>query len=358
MNKGPFNRLPPIAVDFSGACSVLGLWNVDILLLSPGSCGKVISQVYENRLGMSFLETEFNDIDIAQGITDIVLDNIAEVRDRNKPLVILGTPVMSFVGLDYRQFEHKLRNCLTIELDGYSDYKYGISRALFTVGNALLKQPIKTEKHINIIGYTPLSLGKQSNFQEHISILNRLGYNTSIIGTQKDKFGESLNWVVSEEGIQLAEWMQSHYGVPYILNLPIGLNNSYKWLEELGEILDINVSEEQRNYVLEYSKVIKIDKTIAIIGENYISAKLQECLEKDFGCKAVIIIDYDDEDKVKEIAKYMDICICDAIYATFFEGSHVKVIEVPYMAVGGRTTNSEFKLMGREGYEYLLKHLI
>lgn len=357
MSKNFLHRLPPIAADFSGACSTLVDWNVEVLLLSPGSCGKVVSQVDESRLNVNFLETEFNDLDIARGINDLLVDEINNARNKEKKLVILGTPVTAFLGIDYKIIEENVENCITIPMNGFHTYKYGVSKTLFIVGKQILDSGNRVADHINIVGYTPLNLASLDLLNEHIKILEALGFKSSVIGRQGSSFGETLNWVVSEEGIELARWMEDQYKIPYIVGLPVGRQSTYKWLNELEKILNKDVTEIKKNYIANITNNICFNKKVVVIGEQFISNEIATCLKEDFGCKLIESIPYNDEIKIEKAAKWADICICDSIYKPFFLNSKVKFIQVPYIALSGKYNKSNCKLLGNEGYKYLLRYL-
>ena len=112
-------------------------------------------------------------------------------------------------------------------------------QTLILLAKTFLSAQKKDLNQINLIGYTPLSLGYESNLDEFILALESEGIkvrglprNTRTLEEFRELSAASLNIVLTHESIGLAQYMEKNFDIPYIAGLPIGRSGPMNLLEK------------------------------------------------------------------------------------------------------------------------------
>lgn len=149
----------------------------------------------------------------------------------------------------------------------------------------------RTEKRINFVGYTPFVFGNQRQFAALVRELAQLGYAVCWLGGGKlaelrEAPKASVNWVISEVGLELAKWMEKQYGTPWFYQMPVsvsGVRAAYQYLESItGDAAfrrcpqdTVPFKREQRNAVM--------------IGDHELNRQMSTALKNEFYVECAIV---------------------------------------------------------------------
>jgi len=254
--KGIFNRVPPLASDYSGACSVLFAMQSINFLYSPGGCSSAVVECDEIRdlRKTLFFSSKLGELEAVMGAEEEFLLHAETLCARNRSvefISVIGTPVPALTGVDIEAIADKLGRrtglpALAFNTDGFENYYSGVHHTLLTMGKRFLKRREKKNNRLNIIGYTPLSLGAEAHLAELIEVLGRCGLEIGCPRADKIELeafkgmsSAALNIVVSHEGLGLAQYMHREYSIPYVMNVPAGLWGMRRLFHALEETLGI-----------------------------------------------------------------------------------------------------------------------
>lgn len=397
--------IPPVAADYSGACSVLFEMNTLCILYTPSGCIHPIVEIDEIRdFNKTFLfSTKLTDIEVIMGTEDKFLKH-AEILVSNHAetdfVSIIGTPVTSITGIDIIGLGKKLesltnKQVLVFETTGFENYAVGTDITLRKLVNQMIgfKENIEYEHDkkqcITIIGYNPLSLGHKIHLDECCKILENCGLEVHYFPSSenglkpKDIFSRTaVNIVISTEGIGVAKDIYDAYSVPFIVSVPVGIFGINSLLFELKKHLacpaDVN------NHFFDASVVTKKDfyKRVLIIGEPLLSIAIGQCFRHDFAMKNIKMISImnrkeeiyfihpeylysqvefiDEEEKIVKHIEESYIIIADPIFECLTkkkEGDFI-FIPMPHPGLSGREfSNNKYEYIGRKGFEYFNQFL-
>lgn len=183
-----------------------------------------------------------------------------------------------------------------------------------------------------------------------------------------------LTWVVSTEGLKLAQWMKDKYNIPYVDAMPVGgrmlegfinkiasIKNKTQYLEQVMKQAESSDSRDSRNVV--------------IIGEPVLSYGIKNYLQTEKGFTNVQISAYAPtrgmqsfyRQYAKEVLQFTspeelcgqkaDIVIADPLLLQVIQGDIVR-IPLPYPIFSGRIfTEDVYEYAGGPGAEYLNHYL-
>ena len=297
MNRVVFRQIPPLACDFSGASSVLfGLPGLH-LYYCPASCTQPIAECDEIRDLQDSLVyySVFGEVAAVMGSDAEFLIEAKLLADRNEDvefITIVSTPVPAIVGSDLSYLatqlsEYTKKPVLVIGTTGFESYYSGVQQTLQELGKTFLKKRSLNQRQINLIGYTPLSLGYEKNLSEFVDNLEESGIKLRGLPQHTrnlEEFTElsegALNIVLTHEGVALAQLMEKEFNIPYLLGLPIGISGERALFEKIEQVTEIQLPHVSfRDH-----KCLDIaDKKVVVIGEPLWAACLVEVLKKDFG---------------------------------------------------------------------------
>lgn len=397
--------IPPIAADYSGACSVLFGMNTLCILYTPSGCVHPIVEIDEIRdLNEVFLfSTKLNDIEVIMGTEEKFLEN-AQMLVLNHPEIdfvsIVGTPITSITGISLKSLGKKLeflthKPVIAFETSGFENYAVGINITLTKILevkkslNGNISSKTSKKQSINIIGYSPLSLGHKSHLDEFVRTLrlNKLEVNFfpsfEIDLMLKYNFSETaVNIVVSAEGVSIARDIYDNYGVPFIVNIPVGLHGMNFLILQLNKYLPLPID---KNISLNCSSIGKnrcLDKNVLIIGDPLLSIAIGQCIRYDFGMNTIKIVSLmnskgklnsmysnnlfsdiiftNDENEIANYIGESHIIIADPIFETSINKEYQDCIfiPIPYPGLSGREfSDDKYEYIGKSGFEYFYKYL-
>lgn len=393
MKRPVFRYVPPIACDFSGASSVLfGFASLNIFYC-PASCTQPIAECDEIRgLQESMVfHSVYGEVAAVMGSDKEFMEEaeiLCKKNDEAEFITIVSTPVPAIVGSDLSYMAAQLREkvkkpVIVIPTTGFESYYSGVQQTLIELAKNFMEKREKKKNQVNLIGYTPLSLGYESQFQEFIDILAQKDVYAhglpATIRTIEDfrRLAEgNLNVVLSHEGVGLAQYMEKNFQIPYILGLPIGEGGMNKLCKEIGRFIGKNCGEDRE----EKNKMVMSSFPRGIvIGEPLFAAEFAQYLKDFYQFKEVIPVSaYEQERKLKKAYKeeslknvrYLsteedllgfireykpEVIFGDPMYQQFIEEKS-SYVYLPHVGLSGRLHPDKImSIMGCLGDEWLKK---
>ncbi|TLC99980.1 Nitrogenase molybdenum-iron protein, alpha and beta chains [Robinsoniella peoriensis] len=376
--------LPPPAPDFSGIASLLQEWNCETLLLTPGGCKSCIESA-DGTDGMHDLKsTRFHDANVCLGCEKQLIDAAVHQLTGKGLLCLLGSAVIKTVGMDVRgitgELEKSGRPCVYLPSDGFEGAPPAMAQAWLMLGQKLLLKHPPDERnscHIWILGYSRLGTGKIEHLNPVIESLNNIGCSVTIWNNKETDSNAELpflTWVVSTEGLKLAQWMKDKYNIPYVDAMPVGERMLKGFINKIASIKNKTLYLEQVMKQAESSDS-RDSRNVVIIGEPVLSYGIKYYLQTERGFTNVQISAYAPTQGMqsfyrqyaKEVLQFTspeelcgqkaDIVIADPLLLQVFNGNNVR-IPLPYPIFSGRIfTEDVYEYAGGPGAEYLNRYL-
>lgn len=387
--------LPSLASDYSGACSVLYAMQALTLLYSPGGCSSTIMECDEIRdlRQTLFFSSKLGELEAVMGAADEFLLQSQTLCAHNRQAefaAIIGTPVQALTGIDIAAVADELSQqtglpAMALSTEGFKDYYSGVHQTLLDLGKRFLEKREKKHNQINIIGYTPLSLGRPAHLAELIDVLTACGL--TVNGSPQVKMNlvdfknlsaAALNIVVSHEGAGLAQYMQREYAIPYVLHVPIGIWGMQRLFTILEEKLDIPLGQKQYGQI---GKTLPECRTV-VIGEPLFAACMAACLQNDFGLASVEPASLLKADRQMRgiyqeealsgvrfftcehaLAAWLEerepvIVIGDPMLQTLVRQKNIQYVPLPHVGLSGPIhADLNYAFIGKKGYEYVARYI-
>lgn len=390
-------RVPSLASDYSGACSVLFALPSLNLLYSPGGCSSAVIECDEIRdlRQTLFFGSKLGEMEAVMGAEEEFLFQAERLWAQNrqaKLIAIMGTPVPALTGVDIKVIADRLSRrtglpSLALPTEGFETYYSGVYYTLLTLGKRFLERREKINNQVNILGYTPLSLGKETHLRGLINELGEFGLqiNGSVekinLETFKEMSSAALNLVVSHEGVGLAQYMQKEYSIPYVLNVPVGLWGMQQLFQVLAETVDISQSYASKQRYASTNRA-KPGQRAVVIGEPLFASCLASCLRNDFGLDYVEPISLMKMDRrMKQVylekalsevhffegeealARWLytlqpDIIVGDPLYQRMLGNGCTQYVPMPQVGLSGPLyADDHYAFIGSRGYDYLAGYI-
>lgn len=387
-------HVPSLASDYSGACSVLFALPSLNLLYSPGGCSSAVIECDEIRdlRQTLFFSSKLGELEAVMGAEDEFLYHAERLWAQNKQaefIAVIGTPVPALTGVDIGAIADRLSSrtgltALALPTEGFETYYSGVYYTLLTLGKRFLERREKKNNQVNIVGYTPLSLGKETHLAELMDELEQFGLeiNGSPVGkidieTFKKMSSAALNLVVSHEGLGLAQYMQKEYSIPYVMSVPVGLWGMQRLFQVLAEIVDIPMDYTNKQRYAPKGTA-QPEQRAVVIGEPLFASCIASCLHNDFGLDYVeptslMKMDrrmkkvYQEEalsgvqlfEGEEALAQWIDriqpdIIVGDPLYQRLLGESGTQYVPIPHVGLSGPLyASAHYEFIGRRGYDYL-----
>lgn len=380
--------LPPPAPDFSGIASLLQEWNCETLLLTPGGCKSCIESA-DGTDGMHDLKsTRFHDANVCLGCEKQLIDAAVHQLTGKGLLCLLGSAVIKTVGMDVRgitgELEKSGRPCVYLPSDGFEGAPPAMAQAWLMLGQKLLLKHSPDERnscHIWILGYSRLGTGKIEHLNPIIERLNNIGCSITIWSNKETESNAALpflTWVVSTEGLKLAQWMKDKYNIPYVDAMPVGERMLEGFINKIASIKNKTLYLEQVMKQAESSDS-RDSRNVVIIGEPVLSYGIKYYLQAERGftnvqisayaptqgmqsfyrqyAKEVLLFTSPEELCGQLCGQKADIVIADPLLLQVFNRNIVR-IPLPYPIFSGRIFAEDFyEYAGGRGAEYLNRYL-
>lgn len=384
LDQQPDIPLPPPAPDFSGIASLLQEWNCETLLLTPGGCKSCIESADGTDSMNELKSTRFHDANVCMGCEKQLIDAAVHQLTGKGLLCLLGSAVIKTVGMDVRGITEELeksgRPCVYLPSDGFEGAPPAMAQTWLMLGQKMLLKHPSDERNscdIWILGYSRLGTGKIEHLNPVIERLKNMECNVTIWSNKETESNAALpflTWVVSTEGLKLAQWMKDKYNIPYVDAMPVGERMLEGFINKIASIKNKTQYSEQVMKHAESSDS-RDSRNVVIIGEPVLSYGIKNYLQTEKGFTNVQISAYAltqgmqsfYRQYAKEVLPFTapeelygqkaDIVIADPLLLQVFQGDIVR-IPLPYPIFSGRIFAEDFyEYAGGPGAEYLNRYL-
>ncbi len=385
-----YEALPPLGPDFNCISSALQGMDVYPFLLTAGGCGGGVENLGMSGVPYRMKHSRFADVQVSLGCTQAALECISQdynatYADSNRPLIaIMGSAVPAFTGVDCDGIAAALEEsgipAISLACDGFTPGPVGLSKALLTLGKALICQPdAKDPRLVGILGHSTALLGRQSKLDHGQEHLNKRNFRGVFWGEEgiENTARVSLNWVVSAAGLPLARYMEKQFGIPYITGIPVGAAAMLRWRKQ------VNVLLQQDDEVLVpmaggMMKAGNPDAGILLIGEPLLMNSIQSSMKEDMGyrnitlavyaplpslrkfyrevCKELPLQFFSNAAELRALAEGAEFTVADPVYETFLP--HTTLIPLPDPQISGdQYLDIPYEIFGKKGAAYLFEKI-
>lgn len=346
--------LPPLAADYSGALAAFQTDKTLCTCLVTGSgcasCPKSIDHFSED----SFWHTRMNDLQVALGEASDIEKNIKSVMraEEKQRAFMTGTPLTAMTGIDSSDFPN-MNAEIFVQTDGFHDALEGTRQALSAVSKQWIPRRGLTEKQINLIGYTPFIFGNKEQFEGLVRDLKRLGYAAAWLGGgDLEDLSRAprakVSWVISETGLELAEWLKKQYGIPWFYQMPVsisGLGAAYQQLERL-------TGDAAFQDCMGKTACLKQPvKNAVLFGSHELNRQMAVVLQDEFNVACTLCEMPDPACISGQRADYM---VADPLYFQYLPENAAKKVPLPFPALSGNWyLKQDSCIVGQMGHAYL-----
>lgn len=229
--KGLWKYISPFAPDQSGAAAVMYGLNGIVVICDAGGCAGNICGFDEPRWFSGGKSAVFSaglrDMDAILGRDDRLVAKLADAARQIDAsfAAIVGTPVPSVIGTDYRALKRMAEKELSIpvvaiDTTGMELYDAGIEKAYDTLFKAFADRAVKAEEGtVGVIGAVPLDLMRPCDRDGIVGTLKDEGWRQVFLYDTFEEIAQagrvSRNIVVSPSGLKCAKFLKDVFGTPY-----------------------------------------------------------------------------------------------------------------------------------------------
>lgn len=341
--KGLWKYISPFAPDQSGAAAVLyGLGGI-VVVCDAGGCAGNICGFDEPRWFSGKKSAVFSaglrDMDAILGRDDRLIAKLCDAAQTVDAsfAAIVGTPVPSVIGTDYRALQRMAEKkldmpILAIDTTGMEWYDKGIEKTYL----ALLRQfvqPNDTPERdtVGVLGAVPLDLMHADGTEAVCQELVEDGWTQILLYDDLDDFMHAgkadMNIVVSPAGLKAAQYLQKTLGTPYEMRY-FGLSRV---------VLDNSIFAGKNVLIIHQDIAARAMRAMAEeAGAAYVTTAtwfMTAQTEPDAGH-----ISLREEDDFRKLADNddFDIILGDSYFKKALPHFHGLYVDFPHFAVSGR----------------------
>lgn len=317
--------------DLFGAVMVAaGIENLKILVVGTEECTyyskNFIFEYGKKQKDDSLLMLSLTDKEIVLGIEEVVVKTIDEIVDAYSPEVILivTTCIVELMGEDIegiiKSIETRYKTKILLMRTEHfkcDNYIKGMAKTINILGELIENSNLENKsKSFNILGMRYKG-GEKSKIslllkEKGVNINSIVPYSLKSLIDIKSLSNVKLNIVVDFTGLEVAEYMERKFSIPYVNLLRIGrleeLKEEYLKIENILEINIKNNIEEALDKILYLRNKIQeknINNKTAIIAPISVSAVEIGTLLEQIGIIPKIMIVKDIYNFEEEDAKYL-----------------------------------------------------
>ena len=384
MKQELFTVLPPFAPDYSGYCNILFGLNGLSVILDAGGCTGNYTGYDEPRwydYPQPLFSAELREIDAVYGDDDRFIAKIRDVVQYYSAsfIVILSSPAPLVIGTDFNALTMELETELGLPVffydsSGINYYDHGEAEAQLTIAKHFVHPPEKRQSDsVNILGVSPSNpsgwFGNDLMLKELLEncgmkVLTSWGSGRDTLETLSRASETSFNLVTSVGALPAARYMKAKWGIPYLVDFPIG--NGFA--NRLKTFLDGEKKEKRvSGPVLKKSRKARV----LVIGEHVWGRGIKRYLENE-GYQDICFASFfhldeelQEENDIRlrgemhlhKLAADFDIVIGDTLYQSLCKQA-TTYVPYPHLALSGRL-NWQFDkcLIGEQGERYLDHYL-
>ena len=342
--KGLWKYISPFAPDQSGVCSVLYDLGGIIVICDAGGCAGNVCGFDEPRWfgkKSAIFSAGLRDMDAILGRDDKLIEKLCMAADEIDATfaAIVGTPVPSVIGTDYRALRRMAEKKLdlpimAIDSTGMSHYDKGVEKAYLALFQTFAREAAQPDAGtIGVIGATPLDMtcldGADRLGQALSDRWSRvLVYGLGGLDVIRQASSAARNLVISPAGLKSAQYLEKKFGTPYDVAYPVQLH---------GEAFDY-ASFQHKKVLIVHQQVLanSLRQEITSHAEAPVTVATWFMLQEELQQPGDVALF--EEDQFIELADgpAFDIIIGDPLFRKALKHFTGQYIALPHFAVSGR----------------------
>lgn len=237
--RGLRRVLTPFAPDQSGAASVLYALGGITVICDAGGCAGNICGFDEPRWftkKSAVFSAGLRDMDAILGRDDRLIGKLSDASHKIDAsfISIIGTPVPSVIGTDYRALEHMAHRrtglpVISVDTSGMKLYDEGAQKAyLELMKKFAARDAALSGKTLGVLGAQPLDFGSEKNiFRLKEKLLSEGWDRVLIYGAEggldaiRSAGSVTQNLAVSVSGLEAAKYLEETFGIPFAVRCPL-----------------------------------------------------------------------------------------------------------------------------------------
>lgn len=348
-------NLPPLAPDYSGACSALFNLDSTIVIHDASGCTGNYTCFDEPRWYGSRKPvycSGLRKMDAVFGNEQALLDKIVRAWEvqRSAMVAMVGSPVPMVIGTDFDGLAREIEQRTGVPAFGFftngtQPYPVGVAAACIAVIDRFAeKSPVKIPGSVNILGVTPLDMGRE-NLNALKAFIEKSGFALNCccaadwtMETLRNIGSAQINLAPTQAGVEIARHLEEMFGTPWLAGLPVG----EKGADELAERMKRCAAGEA------FDPLPEIDESADALaaGDWIMAASICRTLKLDFGLKAAPVGLFgktgipesactpDDEESIEAAIKDAHLIVSDPLICALAENA--RCVEIPQYAVSSR----------------------
>ena len=354
--------------DTSGVCSALYELGGMTVIHDASGCNSTYTTHDEPRWydmpSMVFISA-LTEMDAIMGNDEkLINDCVCAAEDLHPAFIALcGSPMPMMTGVDFEAIAAAVRErsgipAFGLHTNGTVSYISGASQAFLAVVKEYVRRVPKTDGiGVNILGLTPLDhpLGSDVSLKSWLNAngmepVCSLGMGASLEDVKR-MTAAKVSLVVSETGVEAAEYLRKHFDIPYVFGVPFGIGFAAKLAAALKAAAE-DPSAGAAGICPEDMRSAP-DADTLVIAEGVYGASVCAALKNDLGIKAGLLCPLPSEDGFysftggscvfaeEDIQAFISdmvpgTVIADPLYKYIIPES-VKHIKLPHLAFSGRS---------------------
>lgn len=348
-------NLPPLAPDYSGACSALFNLDSTIVIHDASGCTGNYTCFDEPRWYGSRKPvycSGLRKMDAVFGNEQALLDKITRAWEvqRSAMVAMVGSPVPMVIGTDFDGLAREIEQRTGVPAFGFftngtQPYPAGVAAACIAVIDRFAdEKPEKIAGSVNILGVTPLDMGRE-NLDALKAFVENSGFALNCccatdwtMDALKNIGAAQINLAPTQAGVEIARHLEEKFGTPWLAGLPVGERGS----KELCERMRRCAEGEKVSALPE----VRENADALAAGDWIMAASICRALRLDFGLKAAPVGLFgktgipesactpDDEESIEAVVGNARLIVSDPLICALAENA--RRVEIPQYAVSSR----------------------
>lgn len=348
-------NLPPLAPDYSGACSALFNLDSTIVIHDASGCTGNYTCFDEPRWYGSRKPvycSGLRKMDAVFGNEQALLDKITRAWEvqRSAMVAMVGSPVPMVIGTDFDGLAREIEQRTGVPAFGFftngtQPYPAGVAAACIAVIDRFAdEKPEKIAGSVNILGVTPLDMGRE-NLDALKAFVENSGFALNCccatdwtMDALKNIGAAQINLAPTQAGVEIARHLEEKFGTPWLAGLPVGERGS----KELCERMRRCAEGEKVSALPE----VRENADALAAGDWIMAASICRALRLDFGLKAAPVGLFgktgipesactpDDEESIEAVVRGAHLIVSDPLICALAENA--RRVEIPQYAVSSR----------------------
>ncbi len=347
--------LPPFSSDYAGVCSSLFELNGMVVIHDAACCSRNYTSFDEPRWfgnKRPIFCSGLREIDAVLGDDEKLIRKIGKALDtiEEQPsfIALLGSPVPTIIGSDMPGLACEVAERFGLPVIGFSTtglsyYNKGVSAAMLAMARQYGDPgAVKCQNGVNVLGLTPLDFSDNSNAADICACVEAAGMKvvcSYLMGCCAEDLaaaaGAAVNLVVSQSGMELAAYMAEHWGIPYVVGVPVGLSGVTAVQKALAQSASDGNSRVVRPDGLKQGKLL-------IVGEQVLANAMRNTLTEQYGVTGITVATFFGLDK--RLAEEFDISLKteSALMDLLDSGTYTALIGDPLLQELPQTQGMDF----------------